>query len=979
MSPSGDSQQLHAITLFLASPSDTARSEVASIVAAVGSEPAYRDRVALKLQRWDDRSQPVPMPFLRCPQAQVEQYKTPAERCDLVIGLLKHRLGSSLKDVDAYGVSDVTGNTRTGTEWELHQASVHGIETWVFRDMSAHELNPSLGRDEREAQQQQFNWVCDYFEHFGDPGHTHKGSQELNEQFERLLREWLTHQLQALDVHQISADDSSERVSTSTYNPSPLTALQQSVKQMLLEGKTPESDTITALYRQSSASDSLEAWLLRRWAYWARRVEGVATDAGQLHQHFVTLQMMLDRSRAPDAPPLSQLDGERWAEEGRYESLPQLLADNPEQPGWVLVGPAGSGKSTVLQHYEMHCCENALRAINGMTEKGACKPQVCLWFRLSAYAEGSAEPGQWLEQSWNDQNPDMPGLAWMQANCHVRFLLDGLNEIRAGDRATRAGIVSSWARWADSLPAGTLAPLFSVRTNEYSDQLSADGFHASRINLLLWSEEKIRAYIDQRLSESSADALWGRINTPQLLAFHALPMTLAHQCELFETHRRPLTDRASMFSGLMWLHLVRLQRELPDGLLTERDCQRIGREPWHKADQIHNLPQQGCLIRLLQQLALSMQQRGNEVSITENELDTHLAQLDTDQQDAWLQAVERLQVAEVDPNGQFRFLHQSWQEYFAARALCNLPDDTGMQIDFSAPELEKDLEQTRATLAIADELPVPPPSRWEETAKRLLELLPALNTNKLQVWFDRLRQQNPALAAVAAEPIRDKLSDGVVAELQSDLLLQSRDAAIDLRIRIKSALALGQLGDPRYEEKTGPEGHRYRMPRDDYLITIPAGHYPIGSARDDAAAYDDEHWPDGKVGSVSLDAFKLSFAPVTHAEFACFVEAGGYDDARWWEGADAERWLRGEYENTERQTYWRRFWHDAQQDATKALAQHAPNATDYWKETSYKTLLGWSEAELEGWIKKQYGAQQHRIPAFWDDPRFSSATQPVVG
>jgi hypothetical protein len=32
---------------------------------------------------------------------------------------------------------------------------------------------------------------------------------------------------------------------------------------------------------------------------------------------------------------------------------------------------------------------------------------------------------------WNDRNRGMPGLAWMQANCHVRSLLNGLNEICA--------------------------------------------------------------------------------------------------------------------------------------------------------------------------------------------------------------------------------------------------------------------------------------------------------------------------------------------------------------------------------------------------------------------------------------------------------------------------------------------------------------------------------------------------------------------
>ena len=50
--------------------------------------------------------------------------------------------------------------------------------------------------------------------------------------------------------------------------------------------------------------NSIDAWLLRRWAYWARPVGGVATDAGELNRQFVTLQMMLDRSRLTNAKSL---------------------------------------------------------------------------------------------------------------------------------------------------------------------------------------------------------------------------------------------------------------------------------------------------------------------------------------------------------------------------------------------------------------------------------------------------------------------------------------------------------------------------------------------------------------------------------------------------------------------------------------------------------------------------------------------------
>ena len=51
---------------------------------------------------------------------------------------------------------------------------------------------------------------------------------------------------------------------------------------------------------------------------------------------------------------------------------------------------------------------------------------------------------------------------------------------------------------------------------------------------------------------------------------------------------------------------------------------------------------------------------------------------------------------------------------------------------------------------------------------------------------------------------------------------------------------------------------------------IPAGEAILGG--DDPEAYDDEK-PEC---SVWVDAFELAVYPVTNAEFACFVDAGGY-------------------------------------------------------------------------------------------------------
>ena len=61
-------------------------------------------------------------------------------------------------------------------------------------------------------------------------------------------------------------------------------------------------------------------------------------------------------------------------------------------------------------------------------------------------------------------------------------------------------------------------------------------------------------------------------------------------------------------------------------------------------------------------------------------------------------------------------------------------------------------------------------------------------------------------------------------ELRWALVARSRDPEADLRERIACGLAVGELGDPRFERREGPHG-AYLMPP---LVEIAGGVYPIG-------------------------------------------------------------------------------------------------------------------------------------------------------
>ncbi|NUO78788.1 SUMF1/EgtB/PvdO family nonheme iron enzyme, partial [candidate division KSB1 bacterium] len=58
---------------------------------------------------------------------------------------------------------------------------------------------------------------------------------------------------------------------------------------------------------------------------------------------------------------------------------------------------------------------------------------------------------------------------------------------------------------------------------------------------------------------------------------------------------------------------------------------------------------------------------------------------------------------------------------------------------------------------------------------------------------------------------------------------------------------------------------------------------------------------DGPPHEVGLSPFKISRYPVTHAQFAAFIKAGGYEEKQWW---SKEGWKARKEEKWEQPSYW---------------------------------------------------------------------------
>ena len=230
-----------------------------------------------------------------------------------------------------------------------------------------------------------------------------------------------------------------------------------------------------------------------------------------------------------------------------------------------------------------------------------------------------------------------------------------------------------------------------------------------------------------------------------------------------------------------------------------------------------------------------------------------------------------------------------------------------------------------------------------------------------------LAERNLPLAGrCAAQPdvqLPEEARDG----LRQALIERSRDPQADLRARIAAARALGELGDPRFARRDGANGPCLLPP----TVAIEGGEYPIGS---DEGLFDNE----SPVHRVVVRPFALGRFPVTNAEFRCFVEAGGYEDGRWWHGEAAQRWWRGESTADGPKQQWREDRSNLQVPGRIDKALDRGRITSK-QASEWKRIAALSDTEFEAQLDEWYPAGRQTQPALWNDPASNHPAQPVVG
>lgn len=723
------------------------------------------------------------------------------------------------------------------------------------------------------------------------------------------------------------------------------------------------ADLEAALALRLARNPALEAYRRRRIHLWSdpQREAGGA---------FARLSLLQDQGEEAMAG--------RWQAGGRqYDSLDAVLTQEVS-PAYVLLGPPGSGKSSLLRHLDL-----------SYAQRGLADPKAPLVFltELNAYlgASGAEEEHPagpalgWLARRWQAFAPELEPLPQLMRQGRIVLLLDGLNELPHQSQSEYRRKILEWRRFlawtAGEAPACRL--VFTCRSLDYSAPLSSPQVRVPQLRIEALDDEAIRAMV-ARYGGQGAEALWRRLAGSPLLNLVRNPFLLRLLIEVEQ--RAGAQDlpagQAALITAFLREALRReLEREHPamggDRLLSRSDQRRLTLGRWAHA---HALPDDGYGCAALTRLALGMQaadrrDQANQLRLSRAAA-VALSGLDADDAETLIQAGLALAVLDEDPaDDGIGFFHQRFQEYFAARGLAATGSAdlaSKLQRPWRQDAVQPGLAEVCAALNPADPLPPAPSSGWEESAAMAVAM--SQEPGELLV---AIAEADLALAGrIAAEAdVAPRLAATQLEVLRQDLITRAEQPQADLRVRIACGQALGCLGDPRLKRREGSRGP-YLLPP---MVAIPAGSYPLGS--DDPGAAEDAR----PRHQLHLPAFRLGRFAVTNGEWRCFMAAGGYDEGAWWPSAEASEWLAGGPITAEGWRHnWRQWWQRFQErperlDGMGAAGQLSKAQLELWRE-----LCALDEQALEAYLADRFRPQQRRAPRWWSEDG-AARSCPVVG
>lgn len=531
------------------------------------------------------------------------------------------------------------------------------------------------------------------------------------------------------------------------------------------------------------------------------------------------------------------------------EELPDITEALTRHDAFIILGDPGCGKTTTLQKITY---DNALACLQ---QKGDLVP---LFVNLSQQRTDS--PFEFLQKIWFQKTGT--NLADALTAGRVLLLLDGVNELPHD--AALPQRLNDWRIFTEEY-CGANKLVFTGREIDYGGHLNLP-----RVLVKLLDPERISNYLIRNQAEGLLQALEdasveARRRMQDLVEN---PLYLSMLVHYYRENRSSLDNRGELFR---WFANALIAREFT--YHPENNPKNFVVEVWSSA---------------LAQFAFSAQEKKLGTILPIEIAQNLTPKMIKHQGKSYPIASEELFLfargAKVlDPNlkTDIRFQHQMLHEYFAGLELLRR-FEAGEDLShlWVAPRLAK--EMPPAEVGLWDPLPEPPSTGWEVTT--ILACGLAAAPSRL---IEAVLKCNPNLAGrclvesgadlQTLEAVRHTVSQNLLADLYNP--------EMHLRTRLQESSTLGWIGDPRFEPQE-INGVRVIIPK---MVMVPEGRYRIGS-RDDPEAYPDEE----PASEINLQGFYIGKWPVTNAEYACFITAGGYKNANYWQTQMAQRWLGGE-------------------------------------------------------------------------------------
>lgn len=678
---------------------------------------------------------------------------------------------------------------------------------------------------------------------------------------------------------------------------------------------------------RSEQTHLIDLTVTQRYSRWATKFVPLAAIA-DLRQDDMDLAPLYEMTEPP--PP-----GARPGAQPNRETLKDITQALDRHPAFVILGAPGAGKTSTLQKITF---EQAKARLAGRPAR------VPLPVKLSE--QHGKTPHEFLAEEWRRYTGG--DLDDALAEGRVLVLADGINEMPR-DPDLRAERLGDWRSLVERHGEHNQFVFTSRASGEY-------GGHLNLPNVLVKPLDRPR--IDDYLRRQKAEGLASFLDDPrrQLAGLAANPFYLQMMAQVYRTDPDQLANRGRLIQTFIRRLLNR-----------ERDQAHRG---WARTAPV--------MIPALSRLAFAWQEEKLSLTIEAKAARAMLpeaVEVDGEARAVPVQDLLRLARAAtiLDPSTgtrSARFHHQLLQEYLAAlEVLRRREAGEDLARLWQAPRLREAMPPAEA--GEWDALPEPPGTGWEETtvlacglaadAPALVEAVRAHNPNLAgRCWLEA----GTAWAEAAQTELKPKL--------QQDLLAELYDPRMHLRARLQAGYTLGHLDDPRFEPQV-INGVKVIPPA---LVPVPGDTYTIGSGDDDKAAVKAER----PQHTVDLPGFAIGKWPVTNAEYACFMQAGGYKDEQWWETQLARRWLRGEDVTGGQLTAILRTWTSLRsnpnwKEAYQQAGIFSPQAIQAWE-----WLVGLSEEEeVKAAVIRGMSLKSRECPQYWFDTTYSNPSQPVVG